>query len=229
MHRIESARSRHRQRVAVRRGALLIIATLVGVVTASAQTQDSDDHPYGLDPYKPSDAALLRDYGNTLVAQTPFSELRKLDPYKPSHAALLRDIGGAMPLWGILWYPGPVPASTLPFPPQHVFDRSADKGFQARRDERTDAATTSALTAVAAPPSTSMTTLRAPESNDGVWIVFANQKWISAGQTVKFDEPQFQQVGQYDGFPVYKGIGAREDVIYLPTREGAVAPYRLKP
>ena len=37
-------------------------------------------HPYGLDPYKPSDAAILRTYGGTLVQQTPLLELRQLDP-----------------------------------------------------------------------------------------------------------------------------------------------------
>ena len=58
-------------------------------------------------PYKPSDAALLRDFGATLVAHTPLQELRRLDPYKPSEAALLRQLGGAFPLWGLEWYWAP--------------------------------------------------------------------------------------------------------------------------
>ena len=118
MQRIDSACSRLSRRVVFVPTALVTLAMLVCVSIASAQTSASDEHPYGLDPYKPSDATLLRDYGDTLVAQTPLSELRKLDPYKPSHAALLRDIGGAMPLWGIVWYPGPVPSSLMPFGPQ---------------------------------------------------------------------------------------------------------------
>src|SRR5262245_55001899 len=99
----------------IRATAVALTLTLLGVVPAAGQSCESPEHPYGLDPYKPIDAALLRNYGVTLVAQTPLSELRKLDPYKPSHAALLRDLGGAMPLWGITWFPAPVPASLMPF------------------------------------------------------------------------------------------------------------------
>lgn len=84
----------------------VIALMLVAVTPASAQ------YPYDLDPYKPSDAALLRTYGATLVAQTPLLELRKLDPYVPSQVALLRQLGGAMPLW-VWWY--------LPFPPAPGF------------------------------------------------------------------------------------------------------------
>ena len=77
---------------------MLLIATLFAVTPGFAQ-QPSAPHPYGLDPYKPRDAALLRNYGATLVGLTPLLELHKLDPYVPSQAALLRQLGGAMPLW----------------------------------------------------------------------------------------------------------------------------------
>ena len=97
--------------------ALVIAATLFAVVPASGQDPPPEQHPYGLDPYDPSDAALLRDYGVTLVSQTPIAELRKLDPYKPSHAALLRQLGGGIPLWGWAWYASPGPAPLTPFPP----------------------------------------------------------------------------------------------------------------
>jgi hypothetical protein len=83
---------------------------------AWAQTPAPVPHPYGLDPYKPSDAELLRKYGSLLATQTPIRELRRLDPYKPSHAALLRAVGGAIPLWAI-WYPVALPRAPLtPFP-----------------------------------------------------------------------------------------------------------------
>ena len=88
---------------------IAIAVTLWLVVPASAQTPSCEQapapttHPYGFDPYKPSDAALLRDFGATLVAHTPLQELRRLDPYKPSEAALLRQLGGAFPLWGLEW------------------------------------------------------------------------------------------------------------------------------
>jgi hypothetical protein len=35
---------------------------------------------YGLDPYKPSDAELLRKYGSVLATRTPLLDLRRLDP-----------------------------------------------------------------------------------------------------------------------------------------------------
>jgi hypothetical protein len=88
-----------------------LLVTLLCVSSAFAQ------HPYDLDPYKPSDAAWLRSYGSVLVGLTPLLELRKLDPYVPSHAALLRQLGGALPLW-VGWYPPvPVPASGAPLTP----------------------------------------------------------------------------------------------------------------
>jgi hypothetical protein len=86
----------------------IAIALLVTLLCASPTFAQ---HPYDLDPYKPSDAALLRNYGAVLVGLTPILELRKLDPFVPSHASLLRQLGGALPLW-VGWYsPVPVPVS----------------------------------------------------------------------------------------------------------------------
>ena len=228
MPRIESACSRLSRYDVVSHVALVILTLLIGVAGVSAQTQESDAHPYGLDPYKPSDAALLRDYGDTLVAQTPLSELQKLDPYKPSHAALLRDLGGAIPLWGIVWYPGPVPASLSPFALQAASERATANNPRERRRRNEFEMTTSPVVAASVEPS-AMATLRAPESNDGVWILFESKRWISAGHTVPLEASKFERVGEYDGFPVYRRSGEREDVIYLPAREGAIAPYRSKP
>ena len=95
------------------------LTAVVAIVALSAASSASAQHAYDLDPYKPSEAALLRNYGSVLVALTPIQELRKLDPYVPSQAALLRSLGGAMPLW-VGWYP-PVPVSPAfgpltPFP-----------------------------------------------------------------------------------------------------------------
>ena len=61
-------------------------------------------------------------------------------------------------------------------------------------DARADAATR------ALPPS-SMATLRKPESNDGVWILYGQQKWISAGPPVPFEESAFQRIGEYRRVP----------------------------
>jgi hypothetical protein len=92
----------------------IIAATVILFASPSAFAQQ---HPYDLDPYKPSDAALLRNYGSVLVGLTPLLELRRLDPYIPSQAALLRQLGGALPLW-VGWYPPvPVPAPAAPLTP----------------------------------------------------------------------------------------------------------------
>ncbi|MGE3843173.1 MAG: hypothetical protein AB7I50_16495 [Vicinamibacterales bacterium] len=80
--------------------ALLGLSPAIGFAQGSTQGR-----PYGLDPFNPTDAAFLRNYGTALVSQTPLLELRHLDPFNPSDAALLRQIGGAIPLWGLAWYP----------------------------------------------------------------------------------------------------------------------------
>jgi hypothetical protein len=204
--------------------ALVISATLLAVVPASGQEPPPEQHPYGLDPYNPSDAALLRDYGVTLVSQTPISELRKLDPYKPSHAALLRQLGGGIPLWGWAWYASPGPAPLTPFPPagsmtpptvRVLLERQRAGGDEARADA-----------AITRP--SSMATLRKPESNDGVWIHYGQQKWISAGHPVPFEESAFQRIGEYGAFPVFRRVRGQDDEIYLQTPKGLMAPYRLK-
>jgi hypothetical protein len=209
--------------------AITIFLMLAGAIAASAQTPEADEHPYGLDPYKPSDAALLRDYGDTLVAQTPLTELRKLDPYKPSQAALRRAIGGAIPLWGTVWYPyvAPLPQSLTPFPSRAFASRGVRRSQVANASLSDDEArTTAAPVAVTAP--TSMTTLRPPESNDGVWILFEEQKWISAGRPIPFERSEYVSAGEYENIPVFKRSGAQADQIFLLMGSGLVAPYRLK-
>jgi hypothetical protein len=211
--------------------AIAIVVTLVAVVPASGQTAAPApaEHPYGLDPYNPSDAALLREYGVTLVAQTPLAELRKLDPYKPSHAALLRQLGGGIPLWGWAWYASPGPAPLTPFPTAGVMSQPADtvRGYLQGRTRSEGSGP--APGAVVPLPATNMATLRKPESNDGVWIRYGQQKWISAGPPVPFEESAFQRIGEYGVFPVFRRTRAIEELIYVPTHKGLVMPYRLKP
>jgi hypothetical protein len=212
----------------MRRTALVLTVTLLAVSPAFGQTPEPESHPYGLDPYKPSDAALLRELGATLVAQTPVSELRKLDPYKPSHAALLRELGGAFPLWGLSWYPTPtlMPTPLSPFQTLTFAIQPAPVAVAP-----TPAAPAEALAVYTGvpQPASSIATLHRPENNDGVWISFEQQKWIAAGRPVPFDESAFVRAGQYGEFPVFRRAGARESMIYLPTRDGLIAPYRLKP
>jgi hypothetical protein len=210
--------------------AIAIVMTLVAVVPASGQSPEPVQHPYGLDPYKPSDAALLRNYGATLVTQTPLLELRKLDPYKPSDAALLRQLGGGIPVWSLAWYP-PVPASLTPFQTTALVSPLPVTGTVLLVGQSpTDAAERTAAPAdVAPPPPSSIATLRRPESNDGAWISYAHQKWVSAGPAVRFEASEFVRVGQYGDFPVFERTRVKEGLIYIPTREGLIAPYRLKP
>ena len=167
--------------------ALVLVMFTAWLAAAPVAAQDqASGHPYQLDPYKPSEAALLRSYGATLVSQTPISGLKQLDPYKPSHAALLR-LGGALPVW-FVWSEWPVVA---PFPVAPPFDgqRPTRDRMHARpgRDRHVDEP---AMTAAPAP--TSIATLRQPESNDGVWIEFDGRRWIADGRAVPFVDGRFR-------------------------------------
>jgi hypothetical protein len=71
-------------------------------------------------------------------------------------------------------------------------------------------------------------TMRGPEGNEGVWIMFGGEKWISAGAAVPISAADFVLVGEYAGFPVFARRELNEDVIYLPSRAGLIAPYRLR-
>ena len=67
-----------------------------------------------------------------------------------------------------------------------------------------------------------------PENNDGIWVWFSGAKWISAGSAVPLRAQEFELVGDYAGFPVFARARVKEQVIYIPTRAGLVAPYRRK-
>jgi hypothetical protein len=70
-------------------------------------------------------------------------------------------------------------------------------------------------------------TARRAESNDGVWLQFMGEKWISAGPAVPLRASEFVIVGEHGGFPVYARKGLEEERIYLPSA-GGVVPFRLK-
>jgi hypothetical protein len=81
------------------------------------------------------------------------------------------------------------------------------------------------------PTSFTAAALRRPESNDGIWIQFRGEKWVSAGRAVPLRSAEFRKVGEYEGYPVFARTArgtAGADLIYLPTRGGLVAPYRVK-
>lgn len=199
--------------------AFVTSTALLAAVPVRAQ-DGADHHPYQLDPYKPSDAALLRSYGTTLVSQTPLSELRHLDPYKPSHAALLR-LGGALPLW-FVWSEWPL---ATPFPVEHPFDGRRMPRRERRHADRPEGRVDEPLTAMPQVP-TSIATLRQPESNDGVWIEFDGRRWLADGRAVPFVDGRFARIGDRSGHPVYRDSAAATDRIFIPTADGLLAPFR---
>jgi hypothetical protein len=77
------------------------------------------------------------------------------------------------------------------------------------------------------PATPSLTSLRRPEGNDGVWMQFAGAKWVSAGPAIPRAGAEYRIVGQHGGFPVLARAD-RENTIYLPAGAGLLAPYRLK-
>ena len=187
-----------------RKNAAAIAGMCVMLATsAAAQSVVDADHPYGFDPYKPSDAAVLREYGATLALQSPtFS----LDPYRPSHAALIRQLGPDVPLWAPEWVPpglGTQGAGNVD---------CCDEGD-----------------GIADGPRWSPVTMGLPRSNDGVWIRFNDRTWISAGPAVALAPAGFTRIGERAGAAVYKRTDATDDVIYVPTRRDLVAPFRAKP
>ena len=68
---------------------------------------------------------------------------------------------------------------------------------------------------------------RRAESNDGIWLQFMGEKWISAGSAVPLRASEFVIVGEHGGFPVYARKGLEEERIYLPSA-GGVVPFKLK-
>jgi hypothetical protein len=74
-----------------------------------------------------------------------------------------------------------------------------------------------------------LTTVIRPRRNDGIWIAYDGAKWVSSGAAIPLASSHFTVVGEYAGFPVFAAAdGSRPDVIYVPTREGLVAPYMRK-
>lgn len=110
-------------------------------------------------------------------------------------------------------------------PPQRI---DAGTTGLAGRLEPTPLGTAGRLPRTIVRPPASIVSLRRPENNDGVWIRFAGEKWISAGRAIPLQGPQFMQVGTYVGRPVYARRPLDEEVIYVPTDTGLIAPYRLK-
>jgi|CXWL01.1.fsa_nt_gi hypothetical protein len=198
---------------------LFLAVALLATTSAFGQVRQAPAgagaYPYALDPYNPSDAALLRKFGAMLVGQTPIEELRTLDPYKPSQAIWLRQ-DAALPVWGASWYPTPAAQGSrrlFPAAPEAPLVRPAS----------------SPLSSEVTTP-TVVQSVRRPETNDGIFITYAEQRWVIAGPAVPQDAG-FARVGTYAGMDVYRRATDPMNVIFVPTtREGGrLAPFRLKP
>jgi hypothetical protein len=106
-----------------------------------------------------------------------------------------------------------------------------DLGAAAATDQTFVQAATSAppVRTVFLPREQPVATLMRPEGNDGVWIQFMGQRWLSAGAAVVLTDTEFVQTGDYEGFPVFMRRNVRDELIYIPSRGGFAAPYRAKP
>lgn len=76
------------------------------------------------------------------------------------------------------------------------------------------------------PPSGAISTVVPPRSNAGIWVRFDGAQWASDGRALP-RSAALEQVGSLGTVPVYRDRTV-PDVIYLPTREGVVAPYRRR-
>jgi len=212
-----------------------IFVFLFGLPTlASAQAGPCAPLPYAFDPYKPSDLAILRQFGGSVLANAPLTSLLQLDPYVPTQAQLLRQYGGALPLWPFVWYPayfqpgyppGCSPAHELPAPATTAtanppITRFAELLTMLEQTPESQAS---------APPS-ERRPLPAPavsvERTMGASIEYGGRRWVSAGRAVAFDDVQFVRVGERVGAPVFMGRGAKDEIIYVPSTPGMVAPFR---
>lgn len=211
------------------RVATIGIGLLLLTTAAHAQAPPCAPYPYVYDPYKPSDLAIMRQYGGTMLAQAPLTTLLKLDPYVPSQGELLRQVGNGIPLW--LAYPWPTYAPLSPAPLTDC--RPAPKASSEAGHEGSLAITTfaDALSALEGVTSTTTRTDAPPrrmptDRNTGVTIHYDGRTWTSAGAAVPYGGASFVQVGESGRFPVFRRAASKDDLIFVPTTKGMVAPFR---
>lgn len=59
-----------------------------------------------------------------------------------------------------------------------------------------------------------------PAANRGVWLEYEGVQWRAAGAAVSFVPERFIKIGEYRGFPVYRGRDETTERIYVPAVEG---------
>jgi hypothetical protein len=69
----------------------------------------------------------------------------------------------------------------------------------------------------------------AVERTTGASIEYQGRRWISAGRAVAFDDAGFVRIGESGGSAVFRTRGAKDELIFVPTTPGMVAPFRAAP
>ena len=157
-----------------------------------------------------------------------------MQPYeRPRRGQLAGTTGSRTPSFPVAVVPESQPVAMAAAPPTNVgrtpSDAPAAVGTAGTLAAAETTLATADLGAVTRPQhGATVSTARPPDGNDGVWVSFMGEKWVSAGPAIPLSASGFIQVGEHAGFPVYTRAGLREDVIYLPARSGLAAPYRLK-
>lgn len=209
-------------RVAAASVGLLLLTT-----SAYAQMPCAQQIP-AYDPYKPSHLAIMREYGGTVLAQAPLTTLLNLDPYVPSQGELLRQLGRGIPVWMTNpWYGGGGPAPGVPdctSPPEPATGRVSMAPLTRFADVMRMVEDLPA--GAVAPPAAG----GAPrDSRISVSIQYAGRRWVNTGAAVPLRNEDFVLSGKSEGFPVFRRSGEKDDVIFLPTTRGMVAPFRPAP
>lgn len=215
------------------RVAVMGLCLLLAPLSSFAQPPCPSPQPLAFDPYKPSDLAIVRNYGGSVLSQAPISTLLALDPYIPVEAELLRLVGRAIPWWP---YPGclqcPPPAQLAPQPspcpaqtPTMLALPDAERPGPVTQFSEVISILESrgALQAATARPGTAGLL---PAGAQGISIVYDGHGWTSAGPAVPFSETTFEQAGLSGQTPVYRVRSGERSVIYIPTTPGMVAPFR---
>jgi hypothetical protein len=65
-----------------------------------------------------------------------------------------------------------------------------------------------------------------PGTRRGFWLMFDGARWYSAGAPVPYSPERFEQVGELQGFPVYRNKIGDADTIFIRTiKDGPLARY----
>jgi hypothetical protein len=76
------------------------------------------------------------------------------------------------------------------------------------------------------PTRTSVESIPRPRETSGIWLYFSGSRYYAAGASVPFSPDRFTEIGQHQGFPVYRDANGNPNQIWIPVvKGGPVAPY----